>query len=499
MKANILLFFLLYGMVGVRAQNTLRIDQATLRVTGPTKLVLQNTQFRNGGTFVADTSTVIILGDGTDVQSAIGGDSISTFYNLEINKTANGSQLQQVVRVENELRMTAGNLDLNGQTLTLGEATGRIVGEAETSRITGPTGGFVTKTVTLNAPTGVNPGNIGCSLTSTDDLGTLTIRRGHVPQELSGNTQGIARYFEFDPPDTVELNVTAQLQYFDAELNGVPENALDFWRNDANFWFNPPSTGTDATANTVDVDGINLLTRWTLGPATPKLSLRVLLEGAYDPATFTMRDDLRTTNNLPTQTPYAASAGYDYGAGSGTETILPIVFAKSTDDAIVDWVFVELRSAVAGNPVVTARAALLQRDGDVVELDGQSPLSFPGADAGAAFFLTVRHRNHLGIRSQNTFTASATPLAFDFTTNGGLVLGGTNGIKLLNDGSFALFAGDFDGDGQIQLANDLNGAIPTLGQSGYLPGDFDLNGQVQNTEIQLRLTPNLGRGAQFNY
>ncbi|MEM6772202.1 MAG: hypothetical protein AAF597_16630, partial [Bacteroidota bacterium] len=365
MKANILLFFLLCcGMASVQAQNTLRIDQATLRVTGDTKLVLQNTQFRNSGTFVADTSTVIILGDGTDVQSAIGGDSISTFYNLEINKTANGSQLQQIVRVENELRMTAGNLDLNGQTLTLGEATGRIVGEAETSRITGPAGGFVSKTVTLNAPAGVNPGNIGCSLTSTDDLGTLTIRRGHVPQELSGSTQGIARYFEFDHPGTAELDVSAQLQYFDAELNGIPESALDFWRNDANFWFNPPSTGTDATTNTVDVDGINLLTRWTLGPATPKLSLKVLLEGAYEPATFTMRDDLRTTNNLPTQTPYAAGAGYDYGAGSGTEAILPIVLTTANDDAIVDWVFVELRSTAAGNPVVTARAALLQRDGD---------------------------------------------------------------------------------------------------------------------------------------
>jgi hypothetical protein len=41
--------------------------------------------------------------------------------------------------------------------------------------------------------------------------------------------------------------------------------------------------------------------------------------------------------------------------------------------------------------------------------------------------------------------------------------------------------------------------LPSLGTAGYQPGDFDLNGQVQNTDLQLQLIPNLGRGVQFSY
>ena len=58
------------------------------------------------------------------------------------------------------------------------------------------------------------------------------------------------------------------------------------------------------------------------------------------------------------------------------------VTAVTGSDAIVDWVFVELRNA-SGNTVVDSRAALLQRDGDVVDVDGVSPLRFTQVDPGS--------------------------------------------------------------------------------------------------------------------
>ncbi|MEL6277229.1 MAG: hypothetical protein AAFU03_19165, partial [Bacteroidota bacterium] len=161
------------------AQNTFTITGNNLKLTGSSSLVLNNTQFVNNGSFDAGTGTVVIAGNGTDVQSAISGTSATTFYNLEINKSSNGSQLQRAIQVDNELRMTLGNLDLNNNDLTLGTANGIIIGESETSHITGASGGVVQKTVTLNAPTNINPGNMGMVCNSSVNIGVLTIKRGH--------------------------------------------------------------------------------------------------------------------------------------------------------------------------------------------------------------------------------------------------------------------------------------------------------------------------------
>jgi hypothetical protein len=45
--------------------------------------------------------------------------------------------------------------------------------------------------------------------------------------------------------------------------------------------------------------------------------------------------------------------------------------------------------------IVQRRAGLIQRDGDIVDLDGVSPLTFTGGASGN-YYVTVRHRNHLG-------------------------------------------------------------------------------------------------------
>lgn len=479
------------------AQTTFRISSGNLKINGNYNLVLNNTQFVNDGSFDAGTGTVVITGTSTDAQSAIAGTNSITFYNLQINKTTNGSQLQRAIQVDNELQMTMGNLDLNGNNCTLGSANGIIMSESETSRVTGTAGGFITKTVNLNAPSNVNPGNLGSVLSSTENIGALTIRRGHVPQTLGGNS-GIARFFEFDHANDADLMINATFQYFDAELNGNTEAALDFWRQDNNsFWFNPQKSSASTMLNTVDVSNINLLTKWTLGPSAPKVSAKIFLEGNYSPTNGNMSDILRSSSLIPSATPYT-SPNYNFGSGTGGESINAFLFTPATTDAVVDWVFVALRSTAAGNPIVSARCALLQRDGDIVDLDGRSPVSFPGAGNGS-YYVSIRHRNHLGIRSLNTLSLTATSIAIDFTTTNSIALGTSNALKRMTDGTYVLFSGDFNVDGQIQIGGDLDGILPTLGQAGYLNGDIDLNGQVQNTEAQNILVPNLGRGAQYSY
>ncbi len=142
-----------------------------------------------------------------------------------------------------------------------------------------------------------------------------------------------------------------------------------------------------------------------------------------------------------------------------------------------------------------ARSALLQRDGNVVDLDGVSPVAF--ADVAADdYYLIVKHRNHIGVMSAMPIAFSATTTVVDFTGDIAGVFGNVNGIASLEDGKLGLYSGDFDHNGQVQNT-DYNGLAITLGLAGYRLGDFDLNGQVQNTDLQLLLVPNIGRGQTF--
>ncbi|MBK6832061.1 MAG: hypothetical protein IPG92_15615 [Flavobacteriales bacterium] len=71
-----------------------------------------------------------------------------------------------------------------------------------------------------------------------------------------------------------------------------------------------------------------------------KVSMRVLLEGPYEEATERMKDDLRFDGLLPVEQPYSV-APFNY---VGNETASPGLFAASDpDNAIVDWVLIELR------------------------------------------------------------------------------------------------------------------------------------------------------------
>jgi hypothetical protein len=78
------------------------------------------------------------------------------------------------------------------------------------------------------------------------------------------------------------------------------------------------------------------------------------------------------------------------------------------------WVFVELRNPLDPTEVVATRAGLLQRDGDVVDVDGLSPLLFASTLAGS-YYVAVRHRNHLGAMTEAPIALSTMGTVVDFT------------------------------------------------------------------------------------
>ena len=134
------------------------------------------------------------------------------------------------------------------------------------------------------------------------------------------------------------------------------------------------------------------------------ISPKVMLGGPYVQATQLMSDGLRSGGLIPLTEPYTAQ-GYSHVNGGGGETTTSAALAVTGNNAIVDWVVVELRSTTAPYGVLATRSALVQRDGDVVAASGSGPVML-FASAGN-YRVAVRHRNHLGTTAVRNNPSSA--------------------------------------------------------------------------------------------
>ena len=95
-----------------------------------------------------------------------------------------------------------------------------------------------------------------------------------------------------------------------------------------------------------------------------------------------------------------------------------------------------------------------------------------------------------------TFTQGLTEIV-DFTTTASMATGGNLALTQLTNGSYALYAGDATGDGNI-LNTDISNAINASGGIDIYSGaDANMDGNILNTDIQLIIQPNAGRIQQF--
>ncbi|MBK8497510.1 MAG: hypothetical protein IPL52_01510 [Flavobacteriales bacterium] len=216
------------------------------------------------------------------------------------------------------------------------------------------------------------------------------------------------------------------------------------------------------------------------------VSVKVLLEGPFD-GTLLMNDALRTLDLIPTMEPFT-SALFTHAGDGGGEVISRSVLETTGANAIVDWVMLELRSSTSPTSVIATRSALLQRDGDVVELDGSSPVII--AAAPGSYHVSVRHRNHLGVMTASPITLSTSAVAVDFT-NPATATYGTQAQKSIGS-KMVLWAGNTLLDGAastlryVGAGNDrdpilvrIGGVVPTNTVNGYLLEDVNLDGEVK--------------------
>lgn len=246
--------------------------------------------------------------------------------------------------------------------------------------------------------------------------------------------------------------------------------------NSANifFDFNPPVI-TEPSILTVAAPGI-------------AISPKVLLGGPYVQATQLMTDGLRGSGLTPITEPYTA-LGYTYVNGGGGETTTAAALAVTGNNAIVDWVVVELRNTTSPYAVVATKSALVQRDGDVVAASGTGPVLF-NRPAGN-YRVAIRHRNHLGVMTNTSRALSTTTTVVDFslttTTTYGTNAQATIGTRRV------LWAGDCRGDGNLKytgINNDrdlilvrIGGAIASNTTTGYYRDDVNMDGIVKYTGI----------------
>jgi hypothetical protein len=224
--------------------------------------------------------------------------------------------------------------------------------------------------------------------------------------------------------------------------------------------------------------------------ARVRITAKAFLEGPYVVATNRMGDGLRagalpvTYPLIPTSHPYSI-APWSY---AGTETVAPAVLTTTGDNAIVDWVLLEVRNATTPSTILALRAALIQRDGDIVDVDGTSPVSFMGL-LPANYHLAVRHRNHLGIMTASPVAMSGATPAIDFTV-GTTATYGTDARKTVGSAR-VMWAGNVLPNNQLRYTgtgNDrdpilvrIGGSTPTLVVNGYFPEDVTMNGRVAYT------------------
>ena len=231
--------------------------------TGNASVVLQDMNLVNDGIINGGMGSFRFIGS---QNSEVSGNNSPLFYIMEMAKTNSAKvTLYRNINVSYSINFISGQIDLNGNNIYLASSA-FLSGESELNRITGANGGYVQIIQTLYTPNMSNPGNLGAFITSTSDLGPVTIRRGHVPQSGTGLTTGINRYYNIIPTNNSNLNATLRLKYFDAELNGQNENSLVLYQsNDAGSnWNNLSRTSNSTNSNYVEKTGLANLSLHTL-------------------------------------------------------------------------------------------------------------------------------------------------------------------------------------------------------------------------------------------
>ena len=513
---------------------------------GLCQLTIDNATF-----FIQPGATVVVQGDVTsnvDIQGTgklllngtvnqnvnMNGFSIP---NLEMDNVANAS-LTGNAKIGGDLLFTNGRILLGGFNLTMAASPAGTITGATNARfvVTGGTGKLI-KTGLASTAFAYPVGNT----TTTYNPVTISNPPPGVVDDIGARSLAQAYTTGLTGTAFVKEVVDASWEITEAVAGGSNLSLTTTWygtdelagfnRNKAGISYYIPTpgptqgwdmlnsqTGVAAGANPYSYTRtlISSLGAFAVG-TRPVLSAllvspKIILQGAA-PVAGIMTDKLRvitvagggttdaTHGVIPISDPYTGLSGFTHSGSGGGETITPGAFGAfnvTNNDAIVDWVFVSIHDKTTG-AVVSTRAALLQRDGDVVETDGVSSLNMAG-NVADNYFVSVRHRNHLGIKSAGNFAlAKTTTTSYSFSSaqaqayqNPAITTNAA--MKDFGGSFFGMWGGNGNRDAAVRAtgplaANDylflisttLAGNVATILSPVYHSADTNMDGQVRAT------------------
>jgi hypothetical protein len=497
---------------------------AILAIAGATsakaQLYINNAQLtiQSGASVVVQgdvTSNADILGAGKVVLNGTANQNVDmggyTIPNLEMNNTANATLVSDV-KIGSSLLFTNGKIITGNNNVTLADVA--TVSGMGTSKFIETSGtGQVFKSLTANVTSNEIPVGVGTSYRPAFITTSATYSSAKVGVRVVAATDPnkppkISDYLGTYWPLTktgITGTVTVAGQYVDpSDVSGTETNIRGYYYNGTDW--SSASEAHDATLNRVsapltaasgDLYGMDKFVA---------VGSRAFLQGAYSTATGLMSESLRTLGYIPTSDPYRTatySTAFVHVSNSTTETTTPTVLGPqaSSNDNIVDWVFLELRNnnASPGNTVLQTRSALIQRDGDIVDIDGVSPVTFNNI-ADGSYTLAVRHRNHLGLATNPTspktvgegkstaFTTNVIDLRSTNTQLYGTTAGYTTATHPTLTTVNLLWGGNANSNTQTKYQGAGNDPAVVLSDlsnnqlsilSGYYRSDVNMNGQVK--------------------
>ncbi|MBK7093643.1 MAG: hypothetical protein IPH57_00730 [Saprospiraceae bacterium] len=504
-KFNIILFFL---SVAIITEAQFINNGATVTIqSGATLRIESDFQNNTTGTFT-NNGTLEVSGDFTNAATATLTPSVGLIKFIGTANTdldAGGDALNNVEMAKTGVSGTvtlatstslAGNLAFTGtgnNKIILGnfDLTMSNIAATVTATTNHPTNGWV-----VTDKTGVNNGKFVKNIATGSSTRALElgddINYSPLSMAVNASSSGTvaarvltstltAKYAETTDYISREWvvstsNVTSNIltgTYVAGDITGTQSLIKGATYHTGDWRFDGSSgSGNTVTASTTTSDvrlsGMNFF---------GKANLKVYLAGSMPTNNIPpMRTNLNSL--LPSVTPYTAAP---FNA--------PSVTAPSIPGNATDWILVEVRDAAVPSTIISQTSGFLLSDGTIVNYDGTF-LKLKNAVANG--HIAIRHRNHLGIRTQNSQDLVSTPtLDFTVTTsNPAYIDGGISNPNMRLTGSvYSLWNGDTNQNGSILYSGSGNDSSPILSKvggtsnattpvSGYFIEDVDLNGSV---------------------
>lgn len=198
-------------------------------------------------------------------------------------------------------------------------------------------------------------------------------------------------------------------------------------------------------------------------------NFRAFLEGPYNEATDAMTTNLTTDGLIPLEQPYARPPWMYLGTES-------VATAGDIPPTVTDWILVEIREDIVDCPIVEQRAAWLLSNGDIVDVNGTGGITFANLVEGGNYLVAIRHRNHLAVLSATAQTVTGGAFAYDFTIGVAQAQGTDQMVE--KGGISALYAGDFDSNGTVTVADFNFYQVQAALLNMYLDGDVNMDKSV---------------------